>query len=130
MPINKIKKILIVRDIPSNVKIFSDILQLHGYHVIEYQNVNNYLSLTYHYKPDLILLEVQHLESLNFELASQLKNDSKLSNIPLVAINLLSQSSQEIDAYERIFDRYLINPFSIPTFLNMVDSAFKQPPIH
>lgn len=133
MSTKKIKRILIVKDNPSNVKLFSDILQLHGYQVIEYQNVGHHFSITYHYKPDLILLEIQQLESLNFELACQLKKEQELRIIPLVAISLLSlpsQPAQKIEAYERVFDRYLINPFSIPTFLNMVDSTFKQQSTH
>lgn len=133
MPAKKIKRILIIKDTPSNIKLFSDILQLNGYQVIECQNIEHHLSLTYHYKLDLILLEMQHLESFNFELATQLKEDQELRIIPLVAINILSLPSQlvhKIKSYEKVFDRYLVNPFSIPAFLNMVDSTFRHQITH
>jgi len=120
------KKILIVKDDPSNLKLFSDILRLDGYQVIEHKEVEHLLSLARHHRPHLIILEIQQLECPNFNIAHQLKKDPDLKTIPLIAVSPIALPPQEAKAHEVGFDQYLSKPFSITTFLNAVDSVFKQ----
>ena len=57
---SKAKTVLVVEDNDLNMKLFHDLLEAHGYHILQTKNGRDALRLAREHRPDLILLDVPH----------------------------------------------------------------------
>ena len=53
------KKILIVEDNELNMKLFHDLLEVHGYETLQTKDGREALQLAREHRPDLILMDIQ-----------------------------------------------------------------------
>ena len=114
------KTVLIVEDNELNMKLFNDLLEARGYHVLQTRSGHAVLSLAREHRPHLILMDIQLPEISGLDVARWLKDDDDLKNIPIIAITAFAMKGDE----ERIrlggCDGYLSKPISIPKFLETV----------
>ena len=83
------KTILVVEDNQLNMKLVSDLLQAHGYNVLQAGEGGEGLKLARERRPDLILLDIQLPDISGLEVNQRLKEDEDLRSIPVIALNIV-----------------------------------------
>jgi len=103
------KKILVVDDDPSMVRLISQVLSSKGYEVLESNNGQDALRLLYSQKPDLVLLDVVMPVMDGWQTCSRIRDIS--AAIPIIM--LTGQRKTEEDVAQGLdygADEYLIKP--------------------
>jgi two-component system cell cycle response regulator DivK len=111
------KTILIVEDNKLNMKLFTDLLQAHGYKTIQSANGMDTMQLARKHRPDLILMDIQLPEISGLEHTRMLKADDDLKDIPVVAVTAFALRADEENMFEAGCDGYITKPISVPDFL-------------
>lgn len=106
-----IPNILIVDDIPANLKLLGDILKEEGYKVRPVPSGALALQVAEREKPDLILLDIMMPEMDGYEVCRQLKENPQLHDIPVIFISALSESNDVVKALKFGGVDYITKPF-------------------
>jgi two-component system cell cycle response regulator DivK len=114
------KKILIVEDNELNLKLFRDLLEAHGYETIETKEGLEALTLARNTQPDLILMDIQLPEISGLEVTRRIKQDSHISNIPVVAVTAFAMKDDEEKILSAGCEAYISKPISISHFLETI----------
>lgn len=114
------KTILIVEDNDLNMKLFNDLLQAHGYNTLQANDGGEALGMAREHRPDLILMDVQLPEISGLEVTKQLKSDSDLKSIPVVAVTAFAMKGDEERMLNGGCEGYIAKPISVPNFLDTV----------
>ena len=107
--------ILIVDDVPVNLKLAGAILKREGYTVETAEDGEQALEKLRTLHPDLILSDIQMPVIDGFELTRRVKQDERLRHIPVVALTALALQAGEERAREAGFDGYLTKPIDTRT---------------
>jgi len=107
--------ILIVDDVPVNLKLVGAILRREGYTVEMAADGEEALERLRTLDPDLILSDIQMPIVDGFELTRRVKQDERLRHIPVVALTAVALKSGEDKAREAGFDGYLTKPIDTRT---------------
>jgi two-component system cell cycle response regulator DivK len=114
------KKVLIVEDNELNMKLFSDLLEAHGYETVGTNNGLNALDLAREHSPDLILMDIQLPEVSGLEVTKWLKDDDDLSSIPVIAVTAFAMKGDEERIREGGCEAYMSKPISISVFIETI----------
>jgi len=117
------KVVLLIEDNPSNMRLFSDLLQAHGYHVVQAMTGDSGWHMACELCPDLILLDIQLPDISGLDLIGWLKADEKLRSVPVVALTAFAMNGDRQMILEKGFDAYVSKPISIPNFMDVVRSS-------
>ena len=82
--------ILIVDDIPDNLRLLSQILTDQGYEVVKALNGHMALRAAQAAPPDLILLDINMPDIEGYEVCQRLKADERTQDIPVIFISAVS----------------------------------------
>lgn len=115
------KTILIVEDNELNMKLFNDLLEAHGYDVIQTRDGLSALDLARQHKPDLILMDIQLPEVSGIEVTKWLKEDDALRHIPVIAVTAFAMKGDEEKIREGGCEAYISKPISVMSFLQTID---------
>jgi len=107
----KIPDILIVDDVPANLKVLGDILKGEGYKVRPVTNGMLALKVAEKEIPDLILLDVMMPEMDGFEVCRMLKTNQKLSDVPVIFISALNDTADIVKALKCGGVDFITKPF-------------------
>ena len=107
----KIPDIIIVDDVPANLKVLSEILKGEGYKVRPVLNGLQALQAAKKVKPDLIILDIMMPAMNGYEVAGQFKNDPDLTDIPIIFISALNDGDDIIKAFNSGGVDYIAKPF-------------------
>jgi len=108
---DKIPNILIVDDIPANLKVLGDILKGEGFKVRPVPNGTLALQVASKEKPDLILLDIMMPDIDGFEVCRRLKGMPGLSDIPVIFISALNDTSDIVKALKSGGVDFITKPF-------------------
>jgi two-component system cell cycle response regulator DivK len=111
------KKILIVEDNELNLKLFSDLLDAHGYETQETREGLKAISMAKAFKPDLILMDIQLPEVSGLEVTKWIKDDESLADIPIIAVTAFAMKGDEKRIREGGCEAYVSKPITISSFL-------------
>ncbi|XER19612.1 response regulator [Fretibacter rubidus] len=114
------KKVLIVEDNELNMKLFSDLLEAHGYDVVQTREGLKAIALARKHNPDLILMDIQLPEVSGLEVTKWIKDDEKLANIPIVAVTAFAMKGDEKRIREGGCEAYIAKPITVANFLATV----------
>src|SRR5258705_5055636 len=114
------KTVMIVEDNELNMKLFRDVLEVHGYHTVGTHNGIDALDLARKHHPDLILMDIQLPEVSGLEVTKWLKEDSELKAIPVVAVTAFAMKGDEERIREGGCEAYLSKPISVPKFIETI----------
>src|SRR3546814_7477736 len=110
-------RILVVDDIPANVKLLEVKLTAEYFDVVTASDGPSALDRAHSDAPDLILADVMMPGMDGFELCRRLKADPETSHIPLVMVTALSDVSDWVRGLEAGADDLLTTPVNdIPLF--------------
>jgi two-component system cell cycle response regulator DivK len=115
------KSILIVEDNELNMKLFSDLLEAHGYRVIQTRDGLSALDLARRHKPDLVLMDIQLPEVSGIEVTKWLKEADDLRHIPVIAVTAFAMKGDEEKIKEGGCEAYISKPISVLSFLQTID---------
>ena len=116
------KKVLIVEDNELNMKLFSDLLDAHGYDVRQTREGLKAISIAKEFEPDLILMDIQLPEVSGLEVTKWLKDDKGLSDIPVVAVTAFAMKGDEQKIREGGCEDYISKPISVGQFMDTIQS--------
>jgi len=114
------KKILIVEDNELNMKLFHDLLEVHGYETLQTKDGREVIGIAREHRPDLILMDIQLPEVSGLEVTKWLKEDDDLRHIPVIAVTAFAMKGDEERIREGGCEAYISKPISVVTFLDTV----------
>ncbi|WP_299780729.1 two-component regulator propeller domain-containing protein [uncultured Formosa sp.] len=97
-----------------------------NYRIIEALNGVEGLKQTLKYIPDLIISDVMMPEMDGNEMCSQIKNDSRISHIPIVLLTAQISEEQQVTGFKNGADQYLTKPFSFDVLISRINSLLAQ----
>jgi len=115
-----IGEILIVDDIPANLRLLNDMLTEQGYRVRPARNGELALMNARSMPPDLILLDIKMPELNGYEVCEQLKADPRTRHIPIIFLSALGQTEDKVKAFTLGGVDYITKPFQIEEVLARV----------
>jgi two-component system cell cycle response regulator len=104
--------VLVVDDVPANVKLLEAKLTNEYYDVITAKDGFEAIEQTKAKKPDLILLDVMMPGIDGFETCRRIKQDPDISHIPVVMVTALSEPSDRVAGLEAGADDFITKPIN------------------
>jgi class 3 adenylate cyclase/CheY-like chemotaxis protein len=118
------QKILVVDDVPRNVKLLADILAARGYAVATAESGADALACIREDTPDLVLLDVMMPGISGYEVCAAIRADPALALLPIVMVTALDPS-ERIKGLECGADDFLTKPINQPELLARVKSLLR-----
>jgi DNA-binding response OmpR family regulator len=103
--------ILVVDDVPGNLKLLLNLLTPAGYKVRPASNGAEALDAVKIKKPDLILLDIKMPGIDGLEVCKRLKADSHSKDIPIIFISALGETSEKVMGFHAGGVDYIAKPF-------------------
>lgn len=120
------KKIVVLEDEPDILEVLSYNLQREGFDVTASLDGARGLSLIEKIEPDLVLLDLMLPGMDGLEICRQLKNNSKLSHIPIVMVTAKGEESDVVLGLGIGADDYISKPFSPRELIARVKAAIRR----
>jgi two-component system, cell cycle response regulator DivK len=114
------KTVLIVEDNELNMKLFTDLLEAHGYATLQARSGTEALQVAREAKPSLILMDIQLPEVSGLEVTKWLKEDDHLRDIPVVAVTAFAMKGDEERIRRGGCEAYISKPITIAPFIETV----------
>src|SRR5215203_4411097 len=105
-------RILVVDDVPANVKLLEARLSAEYFDVLTASNGAEALDLCSRSECDIILLDVMMPDMDGFEVCRRLKSNPATHHIPVVMVTALDQPSDRVRGLEAGADDFLTKPVS------------------
>ena len=115
------KTVMVVEDNDLNMKLFHDLLEAHGYNILQTKDGMEALRLAKQHRPDLILMDIQLPEVSGLEVTKWLKEDDELKSIPVVAVTAFAMKGDEEKIRQGGCEAYIAKPISVANFLQTVE---------
>lgn len=109
--------ILIVDDIPANLRLLSQMLSDQGYSVRAVTSGIRALESVEAVPPDLILLDIRMPEMNGYQVCERLKANEKTSDIPVIFISAMSEIQDKVQAFKVGGVDYITKPFQLEEVL-------------
>ncbi len=117
------KKILIVEDNALDMKLFHDLLELHGCSTLRAREGREALALARGERPDLILMDMRLPGASGLEVTRWLKEDDDLRSIPVIAVTAYLMGGDGERFRKEGCEACIAKPISIAGFLRTCAEA-------
>jgi CheY-like chemotaxis protein len=121
---NSTGKILVVDDVPGNVRLLEAVLAPRGYDVVAATNGAHALEVVASEKPDLILLDVVMPEMDGYAVCRRLREDDETAVLPVIMVTS-STGEEKRKAIEAGADDFIPKPFDHEELLARVRSLLR-----
>lgn len=119
-------EILVVDDIPANLRLLVNILRENGYNARAIVNGHSVLDIAQSIEPDLILLDILMPSINGYEICQQLKANPKTRDIPVIFISALNEGLDKAKAFEVGGVDYITKPFQVEEVLIRINNQLTQ----
>jgi DNA-binding response OmpR family regulator len=123
-------RILVVDDIPQNVKLLADLLGVKGYAVTTASNGEEALAKVATDKPDLVLLDVMMPGMSGYDVCRKLRADPATALLPIVLCTSLDPQQERINGIAAGADDFLGKPINQPEMFARVQSLLRIRRLH
>ncbi|MDD5102086.1 MAG: response regulator transcription factor [Endomicrobiaceae bacterium] len=120
------KLITIVDDEEDILELLSINLKKNGYNVQTYTNAADLFKQINKKIPDLIILDIMLPDMDGYDICKKIKNDSTLSNIPIIMLSAKSEETDKIIGLELGADDYVTKPFSPKELVARVKAVLRR----
>ena len=114
------QKILVVEDNELNLKLFCDLLRVHGYEAEPVRDGREAVERARAFAPDLIVMDIQMPHISGLELIEQMKGDEELRSIPIMAVTAYAGKGDEERIRAAGAEGYVSKPISVMRFVEAV----------
>ena len=114
------QRILVVEDNDLNRKLFCDVLQASGFDVEPVADGGVAIERARSFIPNLVIMDIQLQDISGLDLIADLKGDSTLCDIPVLAVTAYAGKGDEERIRQVGAEGYLAKPVSIVPFMNAV----------
>lgn len=108
---NRLANILVVDDVPDNLRLLTNLLSNRGYKVRPTTSGAHALSTSRKEVPDLILLDVLMPDMDGYEVCREFKGQESTKNIPVIFLSALNELEDKIKGFEAGGVDYITKPF-------------------
>ena len=122
---NRSSRILIVDDVPKNVKLLQDVLGAKKYQVFTASSGAEALKEIEASDPDLVLLDVLMPGMNGFEVCKRIRNNADTALLPVVLVTALDSSEDRVKGIEAGADDFLTKPIDLHEMLARVRSLLR-----
>jgi two-component system cell cycle response regulator len=118
-------RILVVDDIPANVKLLEARLMAEYFDVLTASNGFDALDICERTQVDVILLDIMMPEMDGFEVCERLKSNPRTAHIPVVMVTALDQPSDRVRGLKAGADDFLTKPVNDLQLISRVKSLVR-----
>ncbi len=120
------KRVLVVEDNELNLKLFCDLLRAHGFVVEPVKDGRDVLDKARSFVPNLIVMDIQLPHVSGLELIEQIKKDSQLKIIPIMAVTAYAGKGDEDRILSAGAEAYVSKPISVAKFVESVQKVLHR----
>jgi two-component system cell cycle response regulator DivK len=124
----KRKRILVVEDNQIGLMLLSQLLNAHGYHILQAPEGREAIDLARDNQSDLILMDIGLSNICGLDVARLLKQDDRTKTIPIIAVTAFAMPGDEQRSLESGCDAYIAKPILMDKLLRAVESFLSSPP--
>lgn len=114
------KKVLIVDDSPSQVRLIQGLLEPEGYWPVGLNDPKRVEEAIVVERPSVILLDVVMPERNGFQVCRELKSNAEFNSIPVILVTSKSTASDKYWGEQQGADGYVTKPFTREELLRAV----------
>lgn len=114
------KRVLVVEDNELNLKLFCDLLRAHEFVAEGVRDGREAVARARAFLPELIIMDIQMPHVTGYELIGQLKNDSAMRAIPIMAVTAYASREDEDRIRAAGADAYVSKPIALARFIEQV----------
>ena len=116
------KRVLVVEDNELNLKLFCDLLRAHEFAAEPVSDGREAVARAREFAPDLVVMDIQLPHVSGDELIRQMKADSQLQTIPIMAVTAYAGREDEERIRAAGANAYVSKPISLARFMEEVRS--------
>jgi two-component system cell cycle response regulator DivK len=113
-------KILIIEDNKQNMYLMTYLLKSYGYEVIQADNGVDGIRQAKEVQPQAILLDIQLPQLNGYQVAEELRKDSSLNKIPIIAVTSYAMPGDKERALAAGATGYIEKPINPNTFISQL----------
>ena len=117
--------LLVVDDIPQNLRILFEMLTDRGYEVRRVINGKQALNAARVDPPDLILLDIKMPNMDGYEVCKRLKASATTADIPVIFLSALDDTLDKVKAFQVGAVDYITKPFQLEEVLARIETQLK-----
>ncbi|MFZ3192991.1 MAG: HD domain-containing phosphohydrolase [Moraxellaceae bacterium] len=126
MPTDKTAaRILIVDDVPANIRLLERVLINEGYQIQGASSGSEALKMVANAPPDLILLDVMMPHMNGFQVTEQLKKSNLTAHIPVILVTAADDKEVHVQGLAAGAEDFLSKPIKIPELLLRVRNLLR-----
>jgi two-component system, cell cycle response regulator DivK len=122
------KRILVVEDNQLSLALLKQLLEVHGYEILETPEGLEAIDIARDEQPDLILMDIRLPDICGLDVTRLLKQDDQTKTIPIIAVTALATPEHEKKSLESGCDAYIAKPIALDNLLRIIESFLSSFP--
>src|SRR5437660_1087772 len=124
------EKVLVVDDVPVNVKLLADLLAVKGYAVVTAASGAEALAKIEKEQPGLVLLDVMMPGMSGYDVCRRIRQNAATAMLPVIMVTALDPTQERVKGIEAGADDFLSKPINQTELLARVKSLLRIKLLH